>query len=66
MTILIFSLILLLGAYFAGLLGSLTGLGGGVIVIPCLHSIFMLISGMLLVQLYSPLLLHHPVQLQHM
>ncbi|MGJ1264986.1 sulfite exporter TauE/SafE family protein [Sphingobacterium spiritivorum] len=40
MTILIFSLILLLGAYFAGLLGSLTGLGGGVIVIPLLTLYF--------------------------
>lgn len=35
-TILLFTLILLFGAYFAGLLGSLTGLGGGVIVIPLL------------------------------
>ena len=34
MTILAFTLILLLGAYCAGLLGSLTGLGGGVVVIP--------------------------------
>lgn len=32
----IFSFILLLGAIFAGLIGSLTGLGGGVIVIPLL------------------------------
>ncbi|MGJ1269459.1 sulfite exporter TauE/SafE family protein [Sphingobacterium spiritivorum] len=40
MTILTFSLILLLGAYFAGLLGSLTGLGGGVIVIPLLTLYF--------------------------
>ena len=36
MTILTFTLILLLGAYCAGLLGSLTGLGGGVVVIPLL------------------------------
>lgn len=36
MTILAFTLILLAGAYAAGLLGSLTGLGGGVIVIPLL------------------------------
>ncbi len=35
-TILIFTLILLLGAYLAGLLGSMTGLGGGVVVIPLL------------------------------
>lgn len=32
----VFSIILLLGAIFAGLIGSLTGLGGGVIVIPLL------------------------------
>ena len=36
MTILAFTLILLLGACCAGLLGSLTGLGGGVVVIPLL------------------------------
>ena len=36
MTILAFTLILLLSAYCAGLLGSLTGLGGGVVVIPVL------------------------------
>ncbi|MBP3227873.1 MAG: sulfite exporter TauE/SafE family protein [Bacteroidaceae bacterium] len=36
MTVLTFTLILLAGAYCAGLLGSLTGLGGGVIVIPLL------------------------------
>ena len=36
MTILAFTLILLLGAYCAGLLGSLTGPGGGVVVIPLL------------------------------
>ncbi len=36
LTVLTFSLILLAGAYCAGLLGSLTGLGGGVIVIPLL------------------------------
>ncbi|MCH3993905.1 MAG: sulfite exporter TauE/SafE family protein [Prevotella sp.] len=40
MTILIFTLILLAGAYAAGLLGSLTGLGGGVIVIPLLTLVF--------------------------
>ena len=38
MTILAFTIILLLGAYCAGLLGSLTGLGGGVVVIP-LHTL---------------------------
>lgn len=36
MTILAFTLILLVAAYCAGLLGSLTGLGGGVVVIPVL------------------------------
>jgi uncharacterized membrane protein YfcA len=36
MTITIFTLIILVGAYAAGLLGSLTGLGGGVVIIPLL------------------------------
>lgn len=40
MTILAFTLILLAGAYCAGLLGSLTGLGGGVVVIPLLTLAF--------------------------
>ncbi|WDF67942.1 sulfite exporter TauE/SafE family protein [Sphingobacterium oryzagri] len=40
MSVLIFTLILLLGSYFAGLLGSLTGLGGGVVVIPLLTLVF--------------------------
>ncbi len=40
MTILIFTLILLVGAYLAGLLGSLTGLGGGVVIIPLLTLVF--------------------------
>lgn len=40
MTILTFSLILLVGAYLAGLVGSLTGLGGGVVVIPLLTLVF--------------------------
>lgn len=40
MTVLTFTLILLLGAYAAGLLGSLTGLGGGVVVIPLLTLLF--------------------------
>lgn len=40
MTILTFSLILLAGSYLAGLLGSLTGLGGGVVVIPLLTLVF--------------------------
>ena len=36
MTVLTFTLIVLIGAYAAGLLGSLTGLGGGVVIIPLL------------------------------
>jgi uncharacterized membrane protein YfcA len=36
MTILTFTLLLLTGAYLAGLVGSFTGLGGGVIIIPLL------------------------------
>ncbi len=36
MTVLVFTLIVLLGAFLAGLLGSMTGLGGGVIIIPLL------------------------------
>lgn len=36
MTILVFTGIILLGAFAAGLLGSLTGLGGGVVIIPLL------------------------------
>jgi len=36
MSILVFTLIILVGSYFAGLLGSLTGLGGGFIIIPML------------------------------
>src|ERR1700741_3653892 len=36
MSITVFTLILLIGSYFAGLLGSLTGLGGGVVIIPLL------------------------------
>lgn len=40
MTILAFTLILILGAYLAGLIGSLTGLGGGVVVIPLLTLVF--------------------------
>lgn len=39
-TILTFTVILLVGAYCAGLLGSLTGLGGGVVVIPLLTLCF--------------------------
>lgn len=40
MSILAFTLILLLGAFLAGLAGSLTGLGGGVVVIPLLTLCF--------------------------
>ena len=40
MTILVFTLILLAASYCAGLLGSLTGLGGGVVVIPVLTLCF--------------------------
>lgn len=36
MPVLIFTVVILIGAYFAGLLGSLTGLGGGFIIIPLL------------------------------
>lgn len=36
MTILLFTLIIFLGSLLAGLLGSLTGLGGGVVIIPML------------------------------
>ncbi|MBO5698582.1 MAG: sulfite exporter TauE/SafE family protein [Bacteroidaceae bacterium] len=36
MTVIVFTLILIVGAYCAGLLGSLTGLGGGVVIIPLL------------------------------
>jgi len=36
MSVIIFTVILLLGSYFAGLIGSLTGLGGGFIIIPLL------------------------------
>ncbi|HXB07063.1 MAG TPA: sulfite exporter TauE/SafE family protein [Puia sp.] len=40
MTILVFSAILFIGALAAGLLGSLTGLGGGVVLIPLLTLVF--------------------------
>jgi len=36
MSILLLTVIILIGAYFAGLLGSLTGLGGGFVIIPLL------------------------------
>ena len=40
MTTLAFTIILLLSSYLAGLIGSLTGLGGGVVVIPVLTLAF--------------------------
>ena len=36
MSVILFTIIVIIGAYFAGLLGSLTGLGGGFIIIPLL------------------------------
>src|SRR5690242_15789320 len=36
MTVILFSLIVLAGSFLAGLVGSLTGLGGGVVIIPML------------------------------
>jgi uncharacterized protein len=36
MSVILFTVILLIGSYFAGLLGSLTGLGGGFVIIPLL------------------------------
>src|SRR6195952_6124466 len=36
MSVIVVTLIILVGSYFAGLLGSLTGLGGGVVIIPLL------------------------------
>ncbi len=36
MSVIVFTVILLIGSYLAGLLGSLTGLGGGFIIIPLL------------------------------
>ena len=40
MSILVFTLIILVGAFTAGMLGSLTGLGGGVVLIPLLTLVF--------------------------
>ena len=36
MTTLIFTLLVATGSFFAGLLGALTGLGGGVVIVPLL------------------------------
>ncbi len=40
MTVLVFTLLVALGSFAAGLLGSLTGLGGGVVVVPLLTLVF--------------------------
>ncbi len=40
MTILVFSALLLVFSFFAGLLGALTGLGGGIVIIPVLVLLF--------------------------
>ena len=40
MTVLLFSLIVLAGSFLAGLVGALTGLGGGVVIIPMLTLLF--------------------------
>jgi uncharacterized protein len=40
MTILTFSLLIALGSFAAGLLGALTGLGGGVVIVPLLALVF--------------------------
>lgn len=40
MNVLIFSVLIALGSFVAGLLGSLTGLGGGVIIVPLLTVVF--------------------------
>ncbi|MBD2295232.1 sulfite exporter TauE/SafE family protein [Anabaena sphaerica FACHB-251] len=40
MSILAFSLLVWLGSFGAGLLGALTGLGGGVVIVPLLTSVF--------------------------
>src|SRR5581483_9575107 len=40
MTILTITILVLVGAFLAGLLGSLTGLGGGIIIVPMLTLLF--------------------------
>lgn len=40
MNLLEFSLLIFIGSFIAGLLGSLTGLGGGVVIVPLLTSVF--------------------------
>ena len=36
MTVVVFSILIWLGSFIAGFLGSLTGLGGGVVIVPML------------------------------
>ncbi|TAE56501.1 MAG: sulfite exporter TauE/SafE family protein [Nostocales cyanobacterium] len=40
MSVLVFSILVWLGSFSAGLLGALTGLGGGVVIVPLLTSVF--------------------------
>jgi uncharacterized membrane protein YfcA len=40
MTVTLFTLVIFLGSFVAGLLGSLTGLGGGVVIVPLLTIVF--------------------------
>ncbi len=40
MSVLLFTLLVLLGSFIAGLLGALTGLGGGVVIVPLLALVF--------------------------
>ena len=40
MSILLFTMLVLAGSFGAGFLGSLTGLGGGIVIIPLLTSLF--------------------------
>ncbi len=40
MSVLLFTALVALGSFFAGLLGSLTGLGGGVVIVPLLALVF--------------------------
>jgi uncharacterized protein len=40
MTVLVFACVLLVGAFAAGFLGALTGLGGGVVIVPLLTLVF--------------------------
>src|SRR5215468_1523491 len=40
MTILVFTILIALGSFLAGLLGALTGLGGGIVIVPMLTLLF--------------------------